>query len=65
MRPAAFLILFALAACGHVEALALKNSATGEVRAACGPYTGLATAVAEAQKDCAEAWAGQGWTPAR
>ena len=64
LRPAAFLILFAVAACGHVDALMLKDAKSGEVRAACGPYTGLAYAVAEAQKNCSEAWASKGWTQA-
>jgi hypothetical protein len=52
-----------VAACGSVGPVPLRNAATGERAAACGPLMGLKSAVKQAQQGCVEGYTAKGWEP--
>jgi hypothetical protein len=55
-------LLLALAACTpEGPRHSFRNPATGAVVDACGPYPGLARAVAAAEQGCADAYKSAGW----
>jgi hypothetical protein len=60
-RIGLLIVLMLVSACASGPETRFRNPATGEVRAACGPFIGIPEAVQEAEKGCTEAYEEKGW----